>query len=177
MENKIQYQKKLIDFELKNLSGEGCFAGYASVFNIIDGHDDIVVPGAFSDDIAMYKDIKVLWQHDVSNPIGYIVDLKEDNRGLYVKVQLLLNVTKGNDAFELIKNNVIKGLSIGYVPVEYDFDDNGTRNLQKVKLKEISVVTFPANEEATIFDVKREDRQNYDDLLCSLDRAIKVLQD
>ncbi len=51
----------------------------------------------------------------------------------------------------LLREGVIKGLSIGYQVVKHDYDSTrNVRLLKELKLYEVSVVTFPANELATV---------------------------
>ena len=40
-------ENKNIDFEFKSLDCYGKFCGYASVFNVKDSYNDIVLPSAF----------------------------------------------------------------------------------------------------------------------------------
>ena len=64
--------------------GNVIVSGYASVFGVINSHDDIVMRGAFTN-ISQKKDIKFLWQHDQTKPIGVITSLVEDDYGLYIE--------------------------------------------------------------------------------------------
>jgi phage head maturation protease len=45
-------------------------------------------------------------------------------------------------------------MSIGYIPEDQEFDDDGIRKLKSVELFEISLVSMPMNEEARITAVK-----------------------
>ena len=154
-------ERKLLDcrLEVKELDAAGIFAGYGSVFHIIDSQRDVVLPGAFAESIrAQGRAIKLLWQHDAKEPIGVIEELREDAQGLYVRGRLLLDVARAREAYTLLKEGVVSGLSIGYSPVRYRLDpDTGVRQLAKVDLWEISLVTFPANDAARITVVKQED--------------------
>jgi uncharacterized protein len=147
-------ERKQLDFalELKKLDKEGRFAGYASVFNIVDNQRDIMLPGAFSSTIHKgTANIKFLWQHQQDEPIGVIQRLSEDSHGLYVEGRLLLDVQKAQEAYSLLKAGAISGLSIGYSPVRYSIDpDTGVRLIAEVDLWEISLVTFPANSDANV---------------------------
>ena len=143
--------------ELKSLDEQGRFAGYASVFGMVDNQQDRVERGAF---LATLRDkpvseIKLLWQHQMQEPIGHVERLFEDDNGLYIEGRLLLSVQRGREAYDLVKAGVLEGLSIGYRPVSYRIDpETGVRHLLKVDLFEVSLVTFPANEEASITVVK-----------------------
>lgn len=142
-------------FEIKSVQENGSFAGYASVFNVEDNQHDIILPGAFSDTIAERKgDIKLLWQHNVGEPIGYFTNIQEDEHGLFVEGLLLLDVARAKEAYALLKSGAVKGMSIGYNVVISEYDSKGVRYIKQVDLWEISLVTFPANEHAEVLHVK-----------------------
>ena len=163
--------------ELKSLDPSGRFAGYASVFNVVDSQRDIVLRGAFMESIrGRAAEVKLLWQHQQDEPIGTITTLFEDERGLYVEGQLLMAWQRAREAFALLKAGVISGLSIGYTPRRYNVDpDTGVRELAAVDLWEISLVTFPANAAAGVTVVKAAPQQMIA-LSDALDRAIGVLR-
>jgi uncharacterized protein len=142
--------------ELKSLDREGHFAGYASVFNIVDNQHDIVMRGAFSKTLARNAaGVKLLWQHQQQEPIGIFDRMFEDDHGLYVEGRLLLSVARAREAYALLKAGAVNGLSIGYSPVRYRIDsETGVRQLSEVDLWEVSLVTFPANEAANVTVVK-----------------------
>lgn len=153
---------KGLKFAVKNISDDGVFAGYASVFDNVDHYGDVVVKGAFSNSIDELekkgKKLPILWQHDWRTPIGMFEKLEEDDRGLYVEGRLLVNdVRQAKEAYALLKAGVVDGLSIGYYTekVRYD-DDKDVLYLLEVELKEASIVTFPANEESRIEAVKQK---------------------
>lgn len=181
-ERKISHsmrQHKMSDavFDIKQLNEAGVFAGYASVFDIVDSQSDIIQHGAFSRSITGRKnDIKLLWQHALHEPIGVIEELHEDKHGLYIKGRLLMDVAKAREAYSLLKEGVVKGLSIGYSPKRYRIDSaSGVRHISDVDLWEVSLVTFPANDAAQITVVKStlpEDAH----IMQALDTAISALQ-
>jgi len=146
--------------ELKSIDAEGRFAGYASVFNVLDNQKDIILRGAFADTIHdRVSQIKLLWQHQTGEPIGVFTAMFEDSRGLYVEGKLLLNVQRAREALVLLKSGAVTGLSIGYSPVRYTIDpDTGIRRLAEVDLWEVSLVTFPANDQAAVTVVKSAPR-------------------
>lgn len=172
--------------QLKQLDDDGRFAGYASVFDVVDNQKDMIVQGAFTRTLREQEgDIRLLWQHNFDEPIGVFTTLREDTRGLYVEGRLLLDVQRAKEAHSLLKAGAICGLSIGYVPVEYHIDaQTGVRVLEEVALYEVSLVTFPANSAATVHAVK-EDEVLIGDIRSgamihfadAVDRAISVLRD
>lgn len=147
---------KAIKFETKAI-GENKFEGYASFFNNIDAYDDIIERGAFKKTIAENKGrVKVLWQHDASEPIGIPEDMQEDDNGLYVKAKISMTDT-GKKAMTLIRDGVITEMSIGYDVIKDEYKMMGNRKvrmLKEVRLWEFSPVTFAANDKAKIMKMR-----------------------
>ncbi|MFQ5535181.1 MAG: HK97 family phage prohead protease [Sphingomonadales bacterium] len=147
-------------FEVKALSDNGLFEGYASVFDTLDGGGDVVARGAFSDSLAAHRAAgtmpKMLWQHDPAEPLGVWRDMAEDSHGLYVKGRLLTSeIRRAAEIHALMKEGALDGLSIGYAVVEATRDErSGARTLLKVDLWETSIVSFPMNEGARVAAVK-----------------------
>lgn len=151
--------QKFINLDLKEVSDSGEFEGYASKFGIRDQGGDVVERGAFKTSLSQRgpEDVKMLWQHDPSQPIGVWESIKEDDVGLRVKGRLLLAVSKAKETYELMKAGVVSGMSIGYKTVKAFRDDQtGFRQLKELDLWEISAVTFPMLKEAQITGVKQE---------------------
>lgn len=146
-------------FELKREpDADGTFEGYASVFGVLDQGMDVVEPGAFKRSLATNRKVKMLWQHDPSKVIGVWTEIREDERGLFVKGRLLNDVALGREAMALMRAGAIDSMSIGYRTVEATPDAGGrVRKLVDVDLFEVSVVTFPMNEAALVTAVKNED--------------------
>jgi HK97 family phage prohead protease len=147
---------------------DGTIEGYGSIFGNIDSYGEIVLPGAFTQSLVDARQkgrkIKMLWQHDSEVPIGVWDDIAEDNKGLWVKGRLLIgDGTKGNpgtekarEAWSLLSAGALDGLSIGYRTVNADPHPTkpGITNLVTLLLKEVSVVTFQANDRARVESVK-----------------------
>jgi HK97 family phage prohead protease len=127
--------------------------GWASTFGNTDSQNDIVMPGAFAESLKTRMP-KMLWQHNSDQPCGIWDSATETPQGLYVKGRVL-NTSIGNDAYELLKAGAIDTMSIGYSVIDATWDyESGIRSLKEVELWEVSLVTFPANEQAKITTVK-----------------------
>jgi HK97 family phage prohead protease len=151
-------ESKFTALDLKAITLDGAFEGYASLFNREDMGGDIVLPGAFRDSLARRgpTGIKLLFQHNPSEPIGVWHHIVEDARGLYVRGRLMLDVARGREIHTLMRAGAIDGLSIGFRAVKSRRDRaTGVRRLEKVDLWEISVVTFPMLPEARVAAVKQ----------------------
>lgn len=151
---------KSMQFKAEAVKDDGFFSGYCNVFDVEDSCGDIVRKGAFIDSIndwqAKGKMPPILWQHNRGEVIGVWTKLFEDETGLYGEGKLLINdVAKAKEAHALLKHGAIDGLSVGYYTKEYSYDvENEIYNLLKLDLREISVVTFPANGDSRIDNVK-----------------------
>lgn len=155
--------KRVCPLEVKAAGGEaGTFEGYGSIFGNVDSYYDVVMPGAFANSLAEYqakgKLPKLLWQHRADEPIGLFEAMHEDGKGLYVKGRLLVDDDPlAARAWAHLKAGSIDGLSIGYAvrDAEYDEEERVLR-LTDLDLWEVSLVTFPANPDALVSDVKTE---------------------
>lgn len=155
------FRRKHMDvpFEIKSVGDDGMFSGYGSVFEVLDSYREVVKAGAFQKSIADWEGKgrmpPVLWNHDANKPIGVYTMMREDERGLYVEGKLLINeVQQARETHALLKAGAIGGMSIGYSVVKAQDADKGVRKLLELKLYEVSVVTFPANEAARVDAVK-----------------------
>jgi len=128
--------------------------GYASLYGMADQGGDIVARGAYAKSLAALKarggSVKMLWQHDAAQPIGVWDEIHEDERGLYVKGRLLLEVERAREAAALIGAGAIDGLSIGYRTVAAEKTAKGQRLLAELELWEVSLVTFPMLPDARV---------------------------
>lgn len=154
------FMKSAPCLEIKALKEGGEFEGYGSTFGgKPDSYGDIVAPGAFTDSLAAHRAAgtmpKMFWQHDSREPIGKWLEASEDSKGLLLKGKLNMGVQRAREAYELLKEGDIDGLSIGYRIKEYSVDtETNVWTLEKVDLREVSVVSIGANESATIGSVK-----------------------
>ena len=151
---------KQISFDVKAIEEDGTFSGYCSVFDVEDSYGDVVKPGAYAETIkewaAKGKMPPVLWQHARGDVLGVWTKLVEDENGLYGEGQLLIkDVAKAREAHALMKHGAIDGLSIGYRVRKWSYnEEDGVLELLDIDLKEISIVTFPANEVSLVDNVK-----------------------
>ncbi len=142
--------------------------GYASYFGRKDRGGDVVARGAYTGSLQRLaeegRQIKMLWQHDPAQPIGVWDEVREDDKGLYVKGRLLDGIARAREAATLIASQAIDGLSIGYRTVKAVRDDKGQRLLKELELWEVSLVTFPmlpsarvgAKDDTLVSDTLRE---------------------
>ncbi len=157
---------KTKDFALqvKDLSEDGTFEGYGSIFGNVDAYGEKVMPGAFVESLAKHRRegtaVMMLWQHNPDEPIGVWEDLAEDAKGLWGKGQLILEVQRAREVYALLKAKAIRGLSIGYRELDADVEQ-AVRLLKKLDLWEISPVSFAANSRARVSAVKSERMEEF----------------
>lgn len=152
-----KYSSPVLD--IKSITDEGVITGYGSVFGNKDRVDDVVVAGAFSKSLAMHKknnsSIKMFWQHNPSEPIGKWNSVEQDSKGLLVHGKLNMGVQRAREAYALLKEGDIEGLSIGYRVVNEEYDkSSGVNLLKEISLFEVSIVSIAANQAAKIDEVK-----------------------
>lgn len=125
-------------------------AGYASTWNPTpDSYGDVVMPGAFAASLKSGRKIPLLWQHHQDEPIGRVLELYEDAKGLYGRWRIVPTDT-GTKARELVRHELVDGLSIGFVTKQAQYTKDDVRLVKEVELFEISVVTLPARDDARI---------------------------
>ncbi|MFS1539309.1 MAG: phage major capsid protein [Candidatus Phlomobacter fragariae] len=121
-----------------------------------DNEGDIISPegGVFT------LPVPLLWQHNAEEPIGEVTAAKVTGNGIEVKAKLikvaypLQLAERLEEAWASIKLGLVKGLSIGFKPIEYAFIDDGGVNFTKWQWLELSAVTIPANSDCSIQTIK-----------------------
>lgn len=151
-------ESKRAPLALGEVSATGLFEGYASLFGLADLGGDVVMAGAFRDSLRKRgaDRVKMLWQHDPAEPIGAWLAIEEDSRGLKVKGRLNLEVARAREILALMREGQIDGLSIGFRTQRATQDrKTGLRQLHKLDLWEISLVTFPMLPQARVTAMKQ----------------------
>lgn len=105
-----------------------------------------------------------LWQHDGMQPVGHVTAAKPTKTGIPVTVELATIDEPGNlknrleEAWQSIKIKLVRGLSIGFAPIEYSIiEESWSYHFIKWAWLELSAVTIPANADASISAIKRYD--------------------
>ncbi len=158
MNNKnAQLETKCMALALDNVELDGSFSGYASLFGVVDLGNDVMDAGAFTRSLERRhaSGIRMLWQHEASEPIGIWTTIREDAQGLYVEGRLAKGVARARETFELMRSKAVDGLSVGFRTMKARKDARtGIRHITEADLWEISVVTFPMQPAARIGQVK-----------------------
>lgn len=141
--------------ELKALDEEQrLITGIAST-PVTDRQEDIVEPLG-----AQFKlPMPLLYQHNPRAPIGHVIAAHLSDEGIEVSARVEKGVGFIDEAWELIKRKLIRGLSIGFRPLEHE-DIKGSkwgRRFKKWEWLELSAVTVAANQDASITSIKALD--------------------
>lgn len=154
---------------LKSVDEEtGVFEAIVSVFGNKDSYGDIVMPGAFTDTLAEWAakgdPVPIYWSHQMSDPdfnIGYCLELKEVEKGLWVKGQLDLDDalpgSKAPQVYRLMKGRRVTQFSFAYDIDEagwVEADDDAWFELRKLSLHEVGPTPIGANQDTELLTVK-----------------------
>lgn len=107
--------------------------------------------------------IPLLWQHDARQPIGEVYAAKVTAAGIEVKARLVKVdaptqlAARLEEAWQSIKTGLVRGLSIGFSAKKYSYLDGGGIEFSEWNWHELSAVTIPANQDATIQSIKSFD--------------------
>jgi HK97 family phage major capsid protein/HK97 family phage prohead protease len=123
-----------------------------------DRMGDVVEPKG-----AQFKlPLPLLWQHRSGEPIGQVIWAKATDAGIQVRAQIAKDLLpRIDEAWALIKSGLVRGLSIGFSPIESARID-GTFGMHFLSWEwlELSAVTIPANSEANIQSIKSADAEH-----------------
>lgn len=142
--------------------GKRSFTGIASTPST-DRMGDVVEPKG-----AQFKlPIPLLWQHDSKQPIGWVTAAKVTGNGIEVTGEIASIEEDGplkqrlTDAWQMLKAKLVRGLSIGFNSIESARID-GTYGMKFIKWEwlELSAVTIPANQDASILAIKSIDEKS-----------------
>lgn len=107
--------------------------------------------------------LPMLWQHQSGQPVGSVKFSKPTKDGIDFEAQLAAPVVsqtlrdRVDEAWESVTLGLVRSVSIGFKPIKYAFMDDGGIEFQESEVLELSLVTIPANAEATISQFKSFD--------------------
>jgi HK97 family phage prohead protease len=122
---------------------------------------DIVEPMG----VAFKNPMPLLWQHRSTEPVGTVKFSNPTKNGIDFEASLPTVEEGGrlkdriDEAWQSVKLGLVRAVSIGFRAVEYSFMDDGGIRFSKSEVFELSLVTIPANAEATIQSIKSIDRE------------------
>ena len=165
-----------IPFQVKaDTDDELVIEGHGAVKGNVDSVGDVIVDGAFKKTLNERAGrIAFCLQHDIFNPIGKILEIKEDEKGLFLKVRIS---DSEPDVKTKIREGILKEMSIGYSVMDAkngEKDGKDVLFLTDIKLFEVSLVTVAANPEAMIEAMKAEGQTTQDVIEAEFDRLLAL---
>lgn len=118
-------------------SGPLLIEGYASLFGQPDTSGDVVQAGAFARSLNASRGLPMLLQHRNGAVVGRWTRAVEDGRGLYVRGLIVA------EGARTLAAQGLDGLSIGFRAVDWRPNVSGGRDLKRVELVEVSLVSSP----------------------------------
>ena len=166
--------------------GSGSIEGYASTWiRKADSWGDVVAKGAFTRTLKERwnggKGIPYIWAHQIDNLKSFIgtAVADEDEKGLHFIAQFD-DTEEAQKVRQLYKDGRLRKFSFAYDVLKAGIvtleDNSKAQELQEVDLYEISAVTVPANDDASVVDVKAGRRNSSADEE-KIKQAITLLQD
>lgn len=137
------------------------FEGIATTVGV-DRYGDIVE----SEGAVFNLPIPLLWQHNASAPVGHVNTATPQKKQIKVKGSIVKLDEPGtlkdrlDEAWQSLKTGLVRHLSIGFNPLEYSrIESEGSWGLHFLKWEwlELSLVTIPANADASVTSIKRFD--------------------
>lgn len=153
-------------FQTRAEDGELYIEGYFAVFNskywLWDEAYETIEPGAF--DGQTTEDVRALVNHDTTLVLGRTtvgtLELRQDEKGLWGKIKINQADQDAMNLYERVKRGDVSQCSFGFEiteqDVEYSDGEPTVWRIRKVKLYEVSVVTFPAYEDTGVEARKAE---------------------
>lgn len=146
-------------FEVKSLDAtQRTFKGWATT-PALDRVGDTVDPlgAVFADTLPL------LHQHNHSLPIGLVKFSKPTKKGIEFQAELPEIQEDGplkdrvDTAWGELKYGLVRAVSIGFRPIDYEYNEAGGLDFKKVEIFELSIVSVPALPAAVITQVKAMD--------------------
>lgn len=144
---------------------EGYFAVFNSPYQLWEGCEEVIAPGAFDD--TLDGDIRALTNHDTRLVLGRTksgtLTLREDGKGLWGSIEINGNDQDAVNTHSRCERGDVDQASFGFF-IESEtrevLEDGTVRyTINKVQLLEVSVVTFPAYEETSVSARHRAEEQ------------------
>lgn len=139
--------------------------GFAST-PAVDRDRDVVDPGAFVKSMSTFMQNPImLFNHDVSRPVGRVVDFSVKADGLWIAGEIV-----DNQVWDWIDAGVLRALSASFIIKDRKIEQLGApgdpesmvvRRITEAELLEVSVASIPTNQTA-IFNVAKAIRDGSD---------------
>ena len=141
---------------------EGYFAVFNSNYELWPNASEQVAPGAFRETLG--GDIRALADHDTRLVLGRTtagtLSLREDDKGLFGTIKINEQDGDAMNLYARVQRGDVSQCSFGFDILDEEYieqpDGGALWIIRKVKLYEVSVVTFPAYVETAVSARKAE---------------------
>lgn len=139
-------------------------------------YQEVFRRGAFAKTVGEFASkIKLLGNHNRQKfPLGKAVTLREDAAGLVGEFRIS-NTREGDEALELVRDGVLDSFSVGFAPVKERKSGRSLVERLEVKLREVSLVAFPAYEGAQVAGIRAQLSEHLSDE--ELERLLALAHD
>lgn len=135
---------------------QGIIEGYFCRWGQVDSYNTRFQKGCFAKSINERMN-KIVIRNSHGNPIGKPLEIREDDVGAFFSGQMSLEVQEAREAFILVRDSIVTGLSFGFQNVKDKIETDGVRTYTEVKLLEISPTWLPAGDDSRITNVRAVD--------------------
>ena len=153
-QNKLETRALNVELRNTGTDTEPILEGLAVPYGqVSDGlpWDEVIAPGAFSDDLKEGRDVFALMNHDPGQVLGRrandTLTLEETGAGIMVRIKPNTGTGYGKDAVALVERGDIKNMSFGFVAIDDDWTSGKGRQhrtIKKASLYEVSIVPAAA---------------------------------
>jgi HK97 family phage prohead protease len=103
--------------------------------------------------VSLDPEAKLMWQHDQHEPIGKIIEGRHTDAGFEIRASIS-DTARGRDAITLLEDGVINRFSVGFIMRDSKVAEDRTRVVTDAFVREVSLVSFPWYEGATVTEVR-----------------------
>lgn len=154
---------------------KGIVTGYFASFGNKDSDGDIIVKGAFAKTISengpgsAKPRIKHLLNHDVTKPLGKLLILQEDAKGLYYESQAGTHAL-GRDFLKMVESGLITEHSIGFRTIKEDRKADANYMNELALMEGSGLTGWGANSETPLTGMKGFDLSEMNTRIKALDK-------
>lgn len=142
--------------DIKSVDGDQRIIEGLATSPVPDRAGDVVDPLG----VKFQNPLPLLWQHQHDKPIGHVTFEKPTSKGIRFRAVLPIIEEDGplkelvDMAWQAIKARLVRGVSIGFRSLKHAYIDGGGIHFQESEVYELSAVTIPMHQLATIQNIK-----------------------
>lgn len=126
--------------------------GRITVFNTVAASHGLTIKAGALQPREPFKRVKLLRDHDMSQPLGYMTQF-EQGAEFATATFYLPEGADGDRALAEAQSGLRDGLSVGFMPTDYEFDDDFNLVVNTAELYETSLCAIPAFQDAQVESV------------------------